>query len=136
MLDVIHDHWREVAIDHAEIPLDMDCKRYQTLDETGMLHIVTVRRDGVLLGYFTALVVGHLHYASTLHAFTDLYYLRPAWRKGTVALKLFGTAHRTLKERGVVKIASGTKLHDGLDMSKLFSYMGYRLTEKLYTKLL
>lgn len=129
-------HYKEVALDQDVIPLDMDIDRYAQLDALDMLHIVTVRRRGDLVGYFTAIKSPHLHYRSTLHALVDLYYLEPPWRRGTIALKLFGTAHRTLKERGVVKVLSGTKLHSGLDQTRLFEYMGYRLAEKSFTKLL
>lgn len=129
-------HWREVGLDHEAVPLDMDVARYAELDRLGMLHIVTGRVRGNLVGYFTGVVSCHLHYASTLHCLVDLYYLEPLWRRGMTALRLFGTAHRTLKERGVVKVLSGTKLHDGLDASRLFEFMGYRLTEKQFTKLL
>lgn len=114
----------------------MDVDRYAQLDALGMLHIVTGRVRENLVGYFTGIVSPHLHYKSTLHCLVDLYWLNPLWRRGTVALKLFGAAHRSLKERGVHKIMSGTKLHSGLDMTRLFSYMGYTLAEKQFTKLL
>lgn len=130
------NHYKEVALNQAEIPLDMDLERYAKLDELDMLHIVTARTDGALVGYFTGIVTPHLHYKSTLHCLVDLYWLDPLWRRGTTALKLFGTAHRSLKERGVVKVMSGTKLHSGLDMSRLFEFMDYSLAEKQYTKLL
>ena len=82
------------------------------------------------------LCLGHLHYKSTLHALTDLYYIHPLWRRGSTALRLFGTAHRCLKARGVVKVLSGSKLHSGLDMTRLFTFMGYEHAENLFTKLL
>lgn len=130
-------HWSEVALDQEVIPLEMDLERYAALDQAGILHIVTARMGGQsLVGYWTGLVMPHLHYASTLHCLTDLYYILPAWRRGARALRLFGEAHRSLKARGVVKVISGTKLHQNLDMSRLFEFMDYRLAEKQYTKLL
>jgi len=129
-------HWREVALDQKEIPLDMDIDRYAALDEAGILHIVTARDRGRLIGYHTSLIMGHLHYRRSLHAMVDLYYISPLWRRGTTALRLFGTAHRTLKERGVIKIMSGSKVHDALDNTRLFEFMGYRFAEKQFTKLL
>ena len=129
-------HWKEVALTQAEVPLDMDVERYAALDAAGILHIVTGRDAGRLIAYWTGLVTPHLHYASTIHALTDLYYINPLWRRGALALRLFGAAHRSLKERGVVKVASGTKLHSGLDMSRLFTYMGYEHAENLFTRLL
>lgn len=129
-------HWQEVALTQQEVPMDMDLERYAALDDAGILHIVTGRDDGRLIAYHTSLVLGHLHYKSTLHSLTDLYWVHPLWRRGTIALKLFGAAHRSLKARGVVKVISGTKLHSGLDMSRLFEFMDYTLAEKSYTKLL
>lgn len=129
-------HWQEVALTQAEIPLDMDVERYAALDAAGILHIVTGRDQGRLIAYHTSLIMGHLHYKSSLHAFVDLYWVHPLWRRGTIALRLFGAAHRSLKARGVVKVQSGTKLHSGLDMSRLFTYMGYAHVEKTFTKLL
>jgi hypothetical protein len=130
------NHYKEVALNQAEIPLDMDLARYEQLDALGMLHIVTARTGGALVGYFTGVVSPHLHYRSTLHCLVDLYWLEPLWRRGTLALKLFGHAHRTLKDRGVVKVMSGTKIHNALDNSRLFEFMHYTLAEKQYTKLL
>jgi hypothetical protein len=129
-------HWKEVALTQKEVPLEMDTDRYAALDEAGILHIVTGRDDGRLIAYHTSLVMGHLHYRQTLHSLTDLYYIHPLWRRGLTALQLFGMAHRSLKARGVVKVISGTKLHSGLDISRLFEFMDYELAEKSYTKLL
>lgn len=129
-------HWQEVGLDHEAVPLDMHVERYAQLDEAGMLHLVTGRTEGRLVAYFTGIVTPHLHYASTLHCLSDLYYVHPLWRRGAIALRLFGHVHRTLKERGVVKVQSGCKLHAGLDMTRLFTYMGYTWTDKLFSKLL
>ena len=129
-------HYLEVANDQDVIPLAPNLAAYTAYDASGMLHIVTARAAGALVGYWTGIVGPHLHYATTLMAMTDMYYLLPDWRRGRNALRLFGTAHRTLKARGVVKVASGTKLHAGLDMSKLFAFMGYHKTEHLFTRLL
>ena len=49
-------HYKEVALDQAVIPLDMDLARYAELDRLDMLHIVTARVRGNLIGYFTGVV--------------------------------------------------------------------------------
>jgi len=123
-------------MDQDVIPMDMDLPRYEMLDTHGMLDIITGRVDGELVAYWTGFVMGHFHYASTTHCFTDLYYVHPPWRKGWTALRMFHAAHALLRAQDVVKVASGTKLLPGLDMSRLFEFMGYRRTEALYTKLL
>jgi L-amino acid N-acyltransferase YncA len=128
------DHWLEIAHDHEAVPLDVDHNQYVALDHAGHLHIVTARDHGILVGYHLSIVKPHLHYRSTLHAFVDVYYLAKEYRQGLVGYKLFQIAERTLRELGVRKILSGTKMHK--DMSRLFERLGYAETERLWTKVL
>lgn len=134
MLPLLVRHWREVALNHADVPLDIDEARYAELDESGALHIVTARRGGQLIGYHVAIVSPHLHYASTLHGITDVYWIAPEHRVGRTALRLFQTVERELKARGVRKLFTATKLH--LDQGPLFEFLGYRPVERLYAKLI
>jgi len=134
MLPLLVRHWREVALNHADVPLDIDEARYRQLDEAGGLHIVTARRDGLLIGYHVAIVSPHLHYASTLHGITDVYWIAPECRHGVTAMRMFQAVERELKSLGVRKLFTATKLH--LDQGALFERLGYRPVERLYAKLI
>lgn len=134
MLPLLVRHWREVALNHAEVPLDIDEERYAALDEAGGLHIVTARLDGALIGYHVAIVSTHLHYRSTLHGITDVYYLAPEHREGFTGIRLFKAVEHEMRQLGVRKLFTGTKVH--LDMSRLFERLGYTRVEYLYSKLL
>ena len=134
MLPLLVRHWREVALNHADVPLDIDEARYKSLDESGALHIVTARQAGTLIGYHVAIISTHLHYASTLHGITDVYWIAPEKRQGTTALRLFQRVERELKARGVKKLFTATKLH--LDQGRLFEHLGYKPVERLYAKLI
>lgn len=134
MLPLLVKHWHEVALNHAEVPLDIDESRYRQLDEGGALHIVTARREGALIGYHVAIVSTHLHYASTLHGITDVYWIDPACRHGVTAIRLFQAVERELKALGVRKLFTATKLH--IDQGALFEHLGYRAVERLYAKLI
>lgn len=134
MLPLLVRHWREIALNHADVPLDIDEAKYGELDDTGALHIVTARRDGLLIGYHVAIVTPHLHYRSTLHGITDVYWLAPECRHGVTAMRLFQAVERELKRRGVRKLFTATKLH--LDQGPLFERLGYRPVERLYAKLI
>jgi GNAT superfamily N-acetyltransferase len=127
-------HWQEVAIDHETIKLAPDYKQYEAFADSGALHIVTAREAGKIVGYHISIVRPHLHYKNDLHGFTDVYYISPAFRQGWVGVKLFKYVEKTLKARGVKKIFSGTKLH--LDMGPIFERMGWRETERLFSKVL
>lgn len=128
-------HWKELALDQAKIPLGLDSARFQVLCDQGLLHIVTARKAGVVIGYFVAIVMPHLHYKDAgLMAFTDMYFIRPGCRKGGCGVKLFTEAERTLRERGVVKAYLSTKVHQ--DHTQLFEKLGWRLSDKSFCKVL
>ena len=134
MLPLLVRHWREVALNHADVPLDIDEARYRSLDESGALHILTARQTGELIGYHVAIVATHLHYASTLHGITDVYWIAPEKRHGTTALRMFQRVELELKARGVEKLFTATKLH--FDQGRLFEHLGYKAVERLYAKLI
>lgn len=134
MLPLLDRHWREIALNHADVPLDIDHERYDALDEGGALHIVTVRRDGVLIGYHVAIISPHLHYASTLHGITDVFYVAPECREGFTGIRLFQRVEKEMRALGVKKLFTGTKVH--LDLSRLFERLGYHRVEYLYAKIL
>lgn len=133
-------HWMEVALDHDSVPLDPDLDAYNALDEAGKLHLVVVRSAGRIVGYHISFVSSHAHYRSTLFAQTDVYYIDPAHRKGMTGVLLFKEVERTLAQRGVTKMVAGTKLQnstvtgESLDISVIFERLGWRETERTYTK--
>ena len=134
MLPMLVRHWREIALNHADVPLDIDEARYAQLDESGSLQIVTARREGVLIGYHVAIVTAHLHYASTLHGITDVYYIAPEARHGVTGMRLFQAVEPEMKALGVRKLFTATKLH--LDQGPLFERLGYKPVERLFAKLI
>jgi len=127
-------HWEEIAITRDKVPLDVDVDKYAELCDQGILHIVTARDDGKLIGYHVAMICGHLHYKSTLHGITDVYYLLPEYRGKMVGVRLFKEVEDDMRRRGVKKLYTGTKLHH--DMGRMFERLGYKETERLYTKFL
>lgn len=126
------DHWKEVALDHEAIPLDPDLALYDHLADGGMLHCMIAREGGKIVGYHLSIVKPHLHYRTSLHAQTDVYYIAPEHRKGMTGVRLFKEVELSLKSRGVKKMITGTKL--SLDMSAIFKRLGWRETERTYTK--
>lgn len=134
MLPLLKRHWREVALNHESVPLDIDHEQYDALDESGALHILTVRRGGLLIGYHVAIVTGHLHYKSTLHGITDVYWIAPECRHGVTAMRMFQAVEHELGALGVRKLFTATKLH--MDQGPLFERLGYKPVERLYAKLI
>lgn len=128
-------HWAEAALDKDVIKLSIMPENYYACDEKGILHIVTARHEGKMVGYFIANVVIHPHYKEAgLMAFTDMYFIHPDFRKGGTGAKLLIEVERTLRERGVVKLYISTKVHE--DKSALLKALGYKPADLSFTKLL
>ncbi|WP_017758043.1 GNAT family N-acetyltransferase [Pseudacidovorax intermedius] len=127
-------HWEEVAVNRDTIPLELDMESYDRYAMCGALHIVVARAGGEVVGYHASIVRPHLHYRSSLSAFTDVYYIAPAHRTGRTPLRLFQFVEKTLKERGVQRMFTGTK--KSLDIGNLFEHMGWTEFERHYVKTL
>jgi len=125
-------HWAEIAHDRQAIPLDPDYEAYDRLADDGLLHCVIVRHDGAVIGYHGFVVRGHLHYKSTLMAFTDLFYVLPAYRAGYIGIKMFQFAEQSLISRGVKKIFLTTKM--AINLGPIFRRLGYNHVEDVYAK--
>ena len=126
-------HYEELCVT-KDYKLEPDYWAYENLHKAGCLRAVTCRSDGELIGYIIFIVQPHLHYRSCITAFEDLYYVKKEYRKGRTGIKLFQYAEQVLKASGVNRIIMHTKIHQ--DHSRLFEYLGYKNTDKLFTKLL
>lgn len=125
-------HWEEVANDRDKIKLDVWHEAYDALAESGELHIVTARVDGKIVGYHWSIVRPHLHYKSSLTAYTDIYFLKSENRKGMAGINLFKFVEQSLKERGVQKMYTASKKK--MDKSSIFEFLGWTEAEKVYCK--
>ena len=133
---LFYEHWQEIALDKDVIALDPDFDRYVAMDLAGILLTHTVRVDGILVGYFISLVLPALHYRRSLQAFTDIYYLAKAARRGHLAQRFFQYVAADLKRRGVQKQSIMRKLHTDPRIGLLWERLGYRPIEVHYSKLL
>jgi hypothetical protein len=131
MRELFDDHWREVALDHDAIKLEPDYLTYEMMARIGMLHLVTARDSGRIVGYHLSLIHPHLHYKSSLTAFTDVFYLRPDYRTGMTGYKLLKFFVTSVQERKVQKIYMMTKLHR--DIGPILERMGFKPIERVYS---
>jgi len=131
--EIIQDHYEELSVTKT-FPLDPDWEAYKQILDAGRLKFVTCKEDGKLIGYIIFFVMPHLHYKTCLTAFEDIYFLKKEYRKGRVGIRMFQFAEKMLKEQGVQRILYNTKVHS--DNSSLFEYLGFKLVDKVFTKLL
>lgn len=130
-------HWKEIALNQDKIPLDPDWARYFDYDLLGILHCLTVRDGQTLVGYVFVLTWPHLHYASTLWAQTDIFWLDPVYRQGWTGFRMLRLMEKRLQELGVRVIYANAKLHFEASrgtIGKLLERLGYKPTEMIYSK--
>ena len=125
-------HWAEIAQNRDKIKLAVDEDAYERMQVAGLLHIVTARVDGRLIGYCVHFVNRHLHYKNDLMAGCDIYFIHPDHRRGRIGLQLFAEVERTLKARGVKKIIF--IVNCAHDHRAIFHRLGYADTEMVLTK--
>jgi GNAT superfamily N-acetyltransferase len=105
------------------------------MDAKGILHILTLRDEGRMVGYYLAFVFPHVHYFSSgLMSFTDVYYVQPRYRRGEYGVALLTEAERTLRDRGVTKAYLSCKVHK--DLTPLFELLGWHKTDYAFSKML
>lgn len=124
---------QEQGKDGVELDPDWDALLRMTVQ--GGLRIVTVRQDGVLVGFILNTVGAPLFYRGTLHASTIAYWLDPALRSGWFPIKLMRRNVELLREWGVKRafIAVDVRFKDGR-MGKVFERLGYHIHETHYAQ--
>lgn len=129
-------HWEEIALNRDSVPLDPNWPEYYRLDIAGVLRCLTVRTEsGTLAGYHFVLIFPHLHYASTLWAQSDMFWLDPAYRAGWWGVKLLSVVRDQLRAAGVKVHFVNIKLHFEADrgtLAKVLRRLGYRHTENTF----
>lgn len=134
ILAIAERHWEEIAVHKEEIPLDLDCDLFRTMDLNGILHITTARVDGYLVGYYGMVVRTHPNYRTTLFGFIQSYFLLPEYRDPTTGILLFEAMEKAMREAGAEALISGHKLHH--NVGPLFERLGWKRFEIMYTKYL
>lgn len=129
-------HWEMLGLDRDQIKPDMDYDRYAALDQSGMLHCITVRDGGKLVGYILTLISKNLHYKSSPPmGITDMYFLLPEYRnRGGIGVKMYLELERSLKGLGICRVHTSCKVHE--DHQEMFEKLGWRLTDKTFSKYL
>jgi L-amino acid N-acyltransferase YncA len=128
-------NYEELALNKDKITLDVNADKFKELDEKEILHIVAARTDGKVVGYHISALVPHMHYESAgLMAYTDVYFLHPDYRRGGTGAKMLMEVERTLRQRGIRKFYMSTKAH--MDHSAMLAAMGYKFTDRIFTKVL
>lgn len=140
---LILDHYKEIALNQDQIPLDPDWERYNQAEVSGNLLCCTVRdgetvKDSPVIGYSVFFLTWHIHYNTTRIATNDVLYLDKKYRNGGTGIKLIKYSEEQLKVYGVDKVIWHIKFNkkdgDRKDFSPILERLGYEEEEKILTK--
>ena len=125
-------HWNEIARHKDDIKLNVDYESYRTLEELGLLHCVTARDEGKLIGYVISMVSRSLHYSDHLFANNDVLFIHPDYRGGSTFVKMLKFTERKLKQAGIKNFYIHMKLD--YDFSALLERYGFTEIERNFEK--
>ena len=132
MKPLLEEHWEEIALYKDKVKLDPDYDKYLLLDSLGLLHVLTVRDDAVLVGYFISFIQPHMHYKECTTAVNDILFIHPSYRKGSIGYKLFKKAEQALIELGVDVMIISSKVKN--DFKPLMDKLEFNRVEYMYSK--
>ena len=129
---LLPDHYRELALNQDEVPLDPQYDVYIDNEHNGGLLFVVLRDAGEMVGYYIGFLAPGLHYKTCLTCITDIFYVKPERRDGTAGIKMFRFVEKELKRRGVQRWFTGSKVAH--DASALFDFLKFERVEIFYSK--
>jgi len=132
MKPLLLKHYEEVAFRKDKIAFNPDYDKYLQLADIDMLHLVSVRKEGVLVGYYLSFISINPHYMDHTYAANDVLYVHEDHRGGTVAYRMFKYAEEKLKEKGVSIITVHMK--NKLPFDRLCEARGMEAIETIYMK--
>lgn len=129
------EHYSEIAVRKDQMAMKPDVDAYRALDANGALSILVGRGPaGRMVGYVLAVVRPHLHYADVLCGFEDAYFLTKDERRGRTGILMLQAWEAEMKRRGCKMIVAMTKTEPRLDMSKIFTRLGFGCTDFVMSK--
>ncbi len=130
--DTFSNHYEEVDYNTGVMELDPDFEYYYLLEEKGMIHPVTVRDDGKIVGYCVSFLCPHPHHKGKVLASNDIFYIHPDYRRTGIAAELLAFVEKDLIELGVSIISIAMK--DKKPFKNLIESAGFGLEEIRYCK--
>lgn len=128
---LVKAYWDEAESYRHYQELNMSWERYHEYEQAGMLHCVTARDDGVLVGY----AVGYISDSMRTQAKTwgdDMFYVVPEYRGRHVGTGLMRYIEQVCQKIGVVEIFLHTRSHS--DVPAMAKHLDYEEVSVQYSK--
>lgn len=127
-------HYEELTLHKDIVKLDPQWDQYALLEKMERFTVFTARDGGALVGYSAYFVNRHIHYAGLVHASNDVFYIDPAHRRGTTALRFLRHCEEQLRAQGVKKLMYHCKPSN--NFAPILHRLGYADEEVMVGKIL
>lgn len=124
--------YEEAVEDKNRHKLNPAWQRYVELEMAQILHILTVRADGKLVGYIFNFIYPALQFADLVCASSDIMFILPAYRRGFTGVKLFIENDKMLKKLGAKKVLATFPSH--ANMQQLMKRLKYEVSGSIFSK--
>ena len=124
-------HWEETeASMYGERVYSLNRKQYRAMESANMLHIMTARSDGRMVGYASFFLTYNAHMLGVVASLDGLFVDREF--RGHCGLKLLRFAMEQVKACGAKAIQFSSPA--SRDCGALYRRLGAEVTETVYTK--
>ncbi len=134
IIEELKDLYLVMEDEVVDCPYKADVNHDQLIDmqESGLLQIITARKDNDLVGFHITMITNDLFYKDKKTAYVLYYFLLKQHRGGGRGLKMFEYAENLFKENKVSRTFMSRKIH--IKNEKLFNALGYNQIEANYEK--
>lgn len=127
------DEWQEVSAGkETKQELNPAWEKFMQIESSGMLHLLTARVDGKLIGYLMTIIHPHLHFADVIYGFVDGFYVKPEYRDAGVVESLIGDNEDMLRSAGIGRIRMDAQ--PDMWLYKELKKLHYERTEFVFMK--
>lgn len=128
LIPLILEEWEEASPFKGEAEADPDWSTYFKLDYAGSLRTLVIKSDNKIVGFATFIINRNLH-CNLKIAYSDTFYVLPAFRNKNLGINLFKNAIDKFKSEGINKMIC----HDPSGrLCKLFTRLDGEKLEDIY----
>lgn len=134
IIGLLEEHYEELTMCKARVKLNPWLDEYMALEKKGSYIAMTVKDDGVVIGYSGFFFKPHLHYRDIAVATNDVLFLKKERRQGMTGVRFLNYCEKVVAQLGADKITYHLK--DQVNFSRLLLRKKYFVEDTIYSKFL